>query len=194
MRIGLFGGTFDPLHVGHLIIAETALSDFPLDQVLFIPAGVTPHKLEKDLSPAEIRLEMVQSAIEHHGDFDVSLVEIRNKNISYTIDTIHWFKGTEKYCHDELYLLIGSDSFLELDTWKNPELILEKVHLLVVSRPGFEIKNVEERFEDRMTIIKGPLIDISSSEIRYRVRSGKSIRYWVPGCVERIISQKGLYR
>ena len=193
MRIGLFGGTFDPLHVGHLIIAETVLSDFPLDQVLFIPVGITPHKIEEDLSPAEIRLEMVQSAIQHHTGFDVSPVEIESKNISYTIDTIMWFKKTEKYHHDELYLLMGSDSFLELDTWKDPDLILEEVHLLVVSRPGFEIRTIEERFQGKLSIVKGPLIDISSSEIRHRVQLGKSIRYWVPESVEKIIFQKGLY-
>ncbi len=194
MRIGLFGGTFDPLHMGHLIVAETVRSDFPLEQILFIPAGISPHKLDKNLSPADIRVEMVQKAIEHYTGFDVSLVEIQNKKISYTIDTIKWFRETEKYQHDELYLLVGSDNFLELNTWKDPEMILEQVHMLVVNRPGFEIQNVGVHFRDKMTFIKGPFIDISSSEIRHRVRLGRSIRYWVPDCVERIIFQKGLYR
>ena len=194
MRIGLFGGTFDPLHIGHLIIAETVHSDFSLDQIIFIPAAVSPHKVGKNLSPADIRLEMVRRTIDHCTHFNVSDVEIQNEKISYTVDTVRWFREAEQWHHDELYLLIGSDSFLELNTWKDPELILEQVHMLVVGRPGFEIQTVEERFRDNVTIIDGPLIDISSSEIRQRVQLGKSIRYWVPDCVEKIISQKGLYR
>ena len=163
MRIGLFGGTFDPPHVGHLIIAETVRSDFPLDQVLFIPAGISPHKVDKDLSSAETRLEMVRSAIEHHAGFDLSDVEIKNKKVSYTVDTVMRFRKAETWKDDELYLLVGSDSFLELNTWKDPGLILEQVHMLVVSRPGFDIHHIEKRFQSKMTIINGPLIDISSS-------------------------------
>ena len=194
MRIGLFGGTFDPLHIGHLLIAEVVRGDFPLDRVMFIPAAISPHKVGYDLSPPEVRLEMVQCAIERDDGFEVSDVEIRNNNISYTVDTIKWFRAEEKWRNEELYLIIGSDSFFELNTWKNPEMILQQVHVLVVNRPGFDIQNAEQQYRDRITVINGPLLDVSSSDIRERVRLGKSIRYRVPECVEKIIFQKGLYR
>lgn len=194
MRVGLFGGTFDPLHVGHLIIAETVRSDFPLDQIIFIPTAVSPHKADKNRSPADIRLAMVRNAIDHYSHFRVSEVEMQHDKISYTVDTVRWFREAEKWHHDELYLIVGSDSFLELNTWKDPETILENISLLVVGRPGFDIQSIEERFREKVTIVDSPLIDISSSEIRQRVRSGKSIRYWVPESVEEIIFRKGLYR
>ena len=100
MRIGLFGGTFDPLHIGHLMIAEAVRSDFPLDQVMFIPAAISPHKVGNDLSPPEVRLEMVRCAIKHDDGFEVSDVEIQNKNISYTVDTVRWFRTAEKWCDE----------------------------------------------------------------------------------------------
>ena len=194
MRIGLFGGTFDPIHFGHLMIAETVRSDFPLDRMLFIPAATSPHKVGESLSSAEIRFKMVQRAIDSYSGLGVSDVEIQKRKISYTVDTVKWFRERKEWLHDEFYLLIGSDSFLELNTWKDPEEILEQVRMLVVSRPGFDIEEGEERFREKMTVVKAPLIDISSSEIRKRVRLGKSIRYWVPESVEGIIFEKGLYR
>ncbi len=194
MRIGLFGGTFDPIHIGHLVIAETVCSDFPLDQILFIPAATSPHKVGENLSPPEIRFEMVQSAVDSHTGLGISDIEIQKGEISYTVETIKWFREREEWLHDEFYLLIGSDSFLELSTWKDPEMILEQVHLLVASRPGFNIEKGEKRFREKATVVKAPLIDISSSEIRKRVRLGNSIRYWVPESVEKIIFEKGLYR
>ena len=164
-------------------------SDFPLDRIIFIPAGIPPHKEDGVLSAAKVRVEMVKAAIEGYPYFEISEWEIRRKKVSYTIDTIRHFLQWE----DELFLIIGADCLLELDTWKDPEWILGEIQTLVVGRPSFKIEDGEERFRKGVTFVQTPLIEISSSEIRQRIRGGKSIRNWVPDKVEEYIRQKGLY-
>lgn len=193
MKTGLFGGTFDPIHIGHLIIAETVRSDFVLDRVLFIPAQIPPNKVNRILSAAQIRLKMVELAIDGYSYFDVSDVEIQRGGVSYTVETVHWFKETEEWGKDELFLIVGSDSLLEMKSWKDPGGILQKIQTLVVGRPGFDIEKAEESFRRRVKRVYTPFINISSTEIRQRVRSGKSIHYWVPEKVEVYIRKKGLY-
>ena len=193
MRTGLFGGTFDPIHMGHIIIAETVRSDFPLDRILFIPVGIPPHKENTQITPARMRYRMVELAVDAYPYFNVSDCEIQKKDISYTIDTVRSLKSSDTWGKDDFYLIIGMDSLLELDTWKKPEALLHEIDTIIVGRPGFDIAVVEQRFRQRVTVVQTPLIDISSSEIRRRVHEEKSIRTWVPDAVEAYIREKGLY-
>jgi nicotinate-nucleotide adenylyltransferase len=194
MRTGLFGGTFDPIHMGHLFVAETVRNDFNLDRILFIPAAIPPNKVGLTFSPPEVRMRMAALAVEENPHFHVSDLEIRRGGISYTIDTIRWLKASEAWQEDELFLLIGSDSLLDLRTWKDPEALLDEIRILVVKRPDFDVESVDSAFRDRFELVQTPLIAISSTEIRERVRLRKSIRYWVPEAVEAYIHRKGLYR
>ena len=193
MRTGLFGGTFDPIHIGHLIIADTVRSDYPLDRILFIPAGIPPHKDNRRITPVNLRLEMVKAAVKPYLYFEVSDWEIRKKGAAYTIDTIRGLRASKTWGSDDLYFLMGADSLLELETWKNPDAILKEIPTLVVGRPDFDVKQAAPRFRERITFVPTPHIGISSTEIRQRVREGKSIRTWVPERVEAFIRQKGLY-
>ncbi len=193
MRTGLFGGTFDPIHTGHLIVAETVRSDFKLDRILFIPAEKPPHKRDSYLSPSTVRLKMVELAISRHPNFEISDVEIQRGGTSYTVDTVRWFLESKEWRKDVLYLIVGSDSLLEMETWRDSTIILEKIQTLVVERPGFDWEKGDKRFLKKVTLVQIPLVDISSTEIRRRVREGKSIRYWVPEKVENYIQRKGLY-
>lgn len=193
MRTGLFGGTFDPIHVGHLIIAETVRSDFPLDRIIFIPTAAPSYKKETRISPAEVRAEMVKLAVGNCPYFEVSDIEIQRGGVTYTVDTIRWFMESEEWRGEELYFIIGGDSLLDLGTWKDSEEILEKIQTLVVARPGYDVNQSEWRFREKVTMVNVPLVDISSTEIRGRVQDGKSIRYWVPEKVESYILRKGLY-
>ena len=127
MKIGLFGGTFDPVHVGHLIIAETVSSDFLLDRVFFIPAAVPPHKNGNRISPSDRRFEMLTLAIEDHTRFEISDVEIRRGGLSYTVDTIRWFQESATWRETAFYLIIGSDSLYDIKNWKHPEKILSGI-------------------------------------------------------------------
>ncbi|HJX70294.1 MAG: nicotinate (nicotinamide) nucleotide adenylyltransferase [Bacteroidetes bacterium RBG_13_42_15] len=193
MRTGLFGGTFDPIHMGHLVIAETVLSEYPLDRVCFLPAFQPPHKNSGLISAPELRLEMARLAIRNNVRFSVIDYEIRKGGVSYTIDTVLHLKKNEMK-NNELFLLIGSDSLLDIHTWKNPEYLVDEIKILVFDRPGFNINTVSRTLWDKVTRVNTPLISISSTEIRNRVHQGKSITYWVPEKVESYINKHGLYR
>ncbi len=193
MKIGLFGGTFDPIHVGHLIIAETISSDFLLDRVFFIPAAVPPHKNGNSVSPTDRRLEMLKLAIEDHSRFTVSDAEIRRGGISYTVDTIQWFQKSASWKGGSFFLIIGSDSLYDIKNWKHPEEIFSNIHVLVIERPGFKREEIGEKYSEHVQWVSGPHMQISSTEIRKRVREKKSIRYWVPRKVEAYIHDKGMY-
>jgi nicotinate-nucleotide adenylyltransferase len=193
MKIGLFGGTFDPVHVGHLIIAETVSSDFHLDRVFFIPAAKPPHKNGNSVSPPDRRLEMLKLAIEDHSRFVVSDAEIQRGGISYTVDTIRWFQKSELWKGGSFFLIIGSDSLYDIRNWKHPEEILSSIHVLVIERPGFEREEIGERYSEQVQWVSVPKMQISSTEIRKRVCEKKSIQYWVPRKVETYIHDKGMY-
>lgn len=193
MRTGLFGGTFDPIHIGHLIIAETLWSDFPLDRILFIPANIPPHKKNQSITTAQIRFKMIQLAVKDIPYMDVLDIELKNRGISYSIETIRSIKNSEDYCVDDLFMIIGGDSLSEFDTWKDPDKLLQEVQIIVISRPGFQYTETASVYKKSIITVDAPLIGISSSEIRNRVRLGNSIRYWVPDQVASYIQEKGLY-
>lgn len=193
MKIGVFGGTFDPPHLGHLIVAEHVREWLGLEKVIFVPAVIPPHKRQRsDITPAEERLEMVRRAIAGNPSFDSSDIEIRRGGISFSVDTLKELRM--HYPSDELHLLIGMDNVRDFKTWKDPEMIKRIAKVVVMTRPG-TIPDPEIRVElTTMIVCEVPEIGISSNEIRELVRKGCSIRYLVPLSVVEYISEQMLYR
>jgi nicotinate-nucleotide adenylyltransferase len=193
MKIGLFGGTFDPVHMGHLIVAETVRGDYGLDRVLFIPTHIQPHKPERPVADPESRFLMTRLAVSRHDAFDVSDVEIRRGGVSYTLDTLIALSESGMDVGNDLFLIMGSDSLMDLRNWKDPVEILKRARLLIAARRGVDDTGVEPWVRNKSVFVETPLVDISSTEIRRRIRSGLSIRFWVPEPVESVIRSRGLY-
>ena len=191
MRIGIFGGTFNPPHLGHLIVAEHVRSELMLDKILFVPAAIPPHKVNHDIVSSEHRLAMLRLAIQDNPHVDVSEIELRRGGVSFTIDTLDGLKA--EHPTDEFFLLIGMDNLLEFHAWKSPESILELATVVVMTRPGVEAKDVPPAMRDRVRICPVPEIGIASRELRKRVSKGKSIQYLVPDSVREYITQHDLY-
>ena len=191
MKLGLFGGTFDPPHSGHLIVAQDALSALGLDRIIFIPAGAPPHKRERRVSPAASRLAMLEAAIAQDDRFEVDPLELNRSGPSYTVDTVAALKASHP--GDELFLLIGADQFEEFETWREPARIAGLVQLVVMSRQG---ATGEERGGGSYGVrsIRVTRIDISSTEIRRRCRAGEPIRYHVPPAVEAYLAANPIYQ
>lgn len=212
MKIGLFGGTFDPIHWGHLRSAEEAREAFGLDRVLFIPAAEPPHKREEVATPARDRANMVRLAIARHPRFGLSDVEIARGGRSYTIDTLRHFRSRRP--RHAYYFIIGLDAFWEIGSWKEYEQLFSFCHFIVTSRPGadsgrfgrlpvalqklfcYDRKKKAYRHGSGTYVFFLKLTDIaiSASDIRRRMRAGGSIRYLVPPEVERYIRRRRLYR
>jgi nicotinate-nucleotide adenylyltransferase len=187
MRLGLLGGSFNPIHHGHLITATRAAEAVKLDRVLFIPAAVSPLKNGGDLAPAKDRWTMLRLALKGNGLFGASDLELRRGGLSYTIDTLRELRQRTKA---ELYWILGSDAARLLPKWKSIDDVRRLATFIIVTRPGDRVPRKMPK--DR--IVKAPLLEISSSEIRERVRKGRSVRYLLPDSVERYIRRKGLYR
>ncbi len=193
MKIGIFGGTFDPPHIGHLIVAEHVRDRLGLDKIIFIPAVIPPHKQDRsDITPAETRLQMVRLAIAENPAFEASDTEIRRGGISYTVDTLKELRI--QHPHDTLYLLIGMDNVHQFKTWKDPESIRQIAQVVVMTRPGFPGNRTSAEGWETMMVCDVPEIDISSREIRDRVRDRRSIRYLVPLPVFDFVVGHQLYR
>ena len=192
MKIGIIGGTFNPIHIGHLIIASDVTGIFSLEKVLFIPSGDPPHKKNQEIIDAAHRLDMVQLAIANDPRFEVSDIEIKRGGKSYTVDTIEEIINI--YGEDsEIYFIAGTDSAGELPTWKEPQKILSLTHFVAITRPGFPLDKVSKRYRKKMISVQTILLGISSSNIRQRIREGKSIKYLVPPEVEEYIERNNLY-
>ncbi len=190
--IGIFGGTFDPVHIGHLICAQYLCEELDLSKVIFIPCNQPPHKPGyKALNP-EHRLRMLRLAIEGNPTFEVSDIEIRRGGISYTIDTVKAL--VQGQCRGKrIWLLMGLDAFLEIGLWKQPDEIASLCYFGVATRPGFERKVPLPVLKERTRFIPIPAIEVSSTLIRQRLSMGKSIRFLVPENVERYIRRNNLY-
>ena len=189
-RIGFFGGTFNPIHMGHLAIAQMAQERFKLDKVIFIPSHQPPHKniTPKELASAKDRYRMVKRAIAGNEFFEVSDVETKRAGKSYTVDTLRHFRKIYP-SKTRFFFIIGGDSLGTLATWKNIDEILKLATFIVVNRPGYsDIENIKH-----LSVTK-PGIDISSSYLRERINSGKSVRYLVPEAIYRYIIKHGLYK
>lgn len=198
MRVGILGGTFDPVHVGHIFIAEEARIRLSLDRVLFIPAGNPWLKVDHSVTPAVHRVEMVRLAIAKHAHFELCTVEVERSGPTYTVDTLEYLN---RQSDDELYFILGLDSFVDLPLWREPERMVQLCRLVVVPRSGTnlpELGEVAEKVdglsEDNVVTLDSPMIGISSSGIRDRVARGLPIDYLVPGEVDRYIIAHGLYR
>ena len=187
MKIGILGGTFNPIHIGHLILAEEAREKLGLDKIIFVPAYLPPHKDNSNIAPARERLEMVKLAIKGNNHFFVSDVEIKRNGRSYTIDTIKEFKN--KFPHDELYFIIGSDLLKYLDDWKDLKDILTMVRFIAATRPGYAL----EKIPSYITTMGIRAVDVSGFEVRECIKEKKSFRYLVPESVCNYITKKRLY-
>jgi nicotinate-nucleotide adenylyltransferase len=188
MKLGIFGGLFDPPHIGHLIIAQHVLDEFHLQKTLFVPAGNPPHKTA--YSPYEVRYAMTERAIADNDRFAMSDVERTFTDKTYTIEIIRKLRRETKA---ELYLMIGSDQWQEIETWKEPDELIRECRVVVMKRPHHEIRQ-ESRFYDRVMISTAPLIDISSTRIRLRIQKGLSVRYLVKKEVREYIERNNLYK
>jgi nicotinate-nucleotide adenylyltransferase len=197
MRVGVIGGTFDPIHAGHLIVAEQARDQLALDQVVFIPAGQPPHKAARQITAAHHRLAMVQLAIADHVAFALSRIDLDREGPCYSVETISLLQ--EKWGPEtEIHFLIGEDSLRDLPRWHQPDRLLRLCQIVAVQRPGYsvDLNTLDKQLAgaaDRIQTIASPLIDISSTDIRERVRENRSIRYLVPDPVRRYIEQHNLY-
>lgn len=192
MKLGVFGGTFDPPHAGHLIVAEHAREELGLDHVLFVPSATSPHKRHDPLSNPVYRLEMVQLALMGQTSLQPCDVEVKRGGLSYTVDTLQQLRGM--YPRDELSLLIGLDNLTEFNSWKSPAEILALASVVGLTRPGFEQVEASVETMKGVTLCRVPAVEISSREIRERVRCGKSIRFLVPRTVESYIYYRKLYK
>jgi nicotinate-nucleotide adenylyltransferase len=220
MRIGLFGGTYNPIHFGHLRVATEVREAFDLDRIVLIPAARPPHKPSDDLIPSADRLHMLHLAVDRDPDMEISEVELRRKGPSYTVDTLaHFQSGLDS--NSRLFLIMGLDAVLEIDTWKSYRRLLASVPVIIISRPDPLYRSVTDgwqRLEHYLKTVVSPgyafsdadqafiaggmapiyiltvsALDISSTRIRKRVQSGLSIRYLVPDSVAGYIAAKGLY-
>lgn len=191
-KIGILGGTFDPIHLGHLVLAEQVKEKLKLDQVIFIPCLRSPHKTRQKLSPAKDRLRMTQLALEGNSSFSASDIELKRKGLSYTVDTLKELKNLHP--NSQIYFLTGSDVVDELGTWKDPRRLYGLAKVVIATRPGFDKFDRRNRFARKSIVVPITGIDVSSSEIRRRVKKDKSIKYLVPSRVEDYIKKKKLYR
>jgi nicotinate-nucleotide adenylyltransferase len=192
VRIGVFGGTFDPPHVGHLLLASDALESLRLDRLIFVPTGSQPLKVDAPpVASARDRLEMVRLAVADDACYTVDDTEINRKGLSYTVDTLEHLR--ERYPGAQVFLLVGQDALATFGKWRNPERIRELATLAVMGRTGTEAARVETAAEGVLTV-STRRVDVSSTEIRERLRAEKSIKGFVPESVERFIEARGLYR
>jgi nicotinate-nucleotide adenylyltransferase len=214
MKWGLFGGTYDPIHLGHLRCAEEVLEIFDLNRIIFVPASKPPHKIDADITSFYHREQMITLAIEGNPVFSFSNVEKERKDTSYSVETVEYI--LKKYMENlELYFILGQDAFHAIQTWKDWQRLLLLCNFVVMTRPGYEDRGLEgilpadfaSRFtyDDTVKGFRGPtghviffrgvtFLDISSSDIRQRVRAGKSIKYLVPDAVRHYIAKNSLYR
>jgi nicotinate-nucleotide adenylyltransferase len=192
MRLGLYGGTFDPIHLGHLILAEACREACALDRVWFVVAGAPPHK-PGGRTDVGHRLEMVRLAIAGHPSFEVSEIETRRPGPHYSVETLETIARERPV--DELFFLIGADSLVDLPHWREPDRIMTLAGLVVANRPGFEPPPLEVPADARpIRNVTIPPIGIASHEVRRRLHEGRSIRYQVPRAVEAYIDAHGLYQ
>lgn len=200
MKIGIMGGTFNPIHNGHLIIAEQARQEYQLDLVLFIPAGVPPHKRQDSILDSSLRCEMIQLAIQSNPHFQLDTREVDSQEISYTYLTLGSL--SEQYPDAKLYFIMGEDSIYAVSSWRRPQDIFTLATILVatrndssnISRMESQICKITKQYSCSLELIHSPSVMISSSDIRSRVANNQSIRYLVPDSVAQYINDHDLYK
>jgi len=191
-RIGLFGGTFDPPHFGHLALAEWAREQLQLDRVLFVPAGAPPHKRARRLSSVAARVAMTRLAVRGNPAFRLSQLEVRRRGPSFTVDTLRAVRAADPGV--EVFLLMGEDSLDDFRTWHEPAAIRGLARLAVARRPGGRRRTPARGIARGLIWLDNPGLELSSSAIRARARAGRSVRYLVPDAVARYLARHRLYR
>lgn len=203
LRVGIMGGSFDPIHIAHLVTAEEALLEFQLDQVLFMPAGDPPHK-HRRMAPAEFRYLLVAVATAGNPRFSVSRYEVERKTVTYTVDTLEYLSCVLPQ-ESELFFITGADAVLDILTWRNPARLLELCTFIAATRPGYDLSRLAGLLEElkantpglcpeeRVKVLEVPALAISSSMVRARLAAGKTVRYLVPNQVAELIDKSGYY-
>ncbi|KGN02483.1 nicotinate-nucleotide adenylyltransferase [Clostridium novyi A str. 4570] len=196
---GIFGGTFDPIHNGHLHIAYEALYKLNLDKVIFIPSGNPPHKTDKVITDATIRYKLVKDVIQNEKKFEVSDYELKNESLSYTYKTLKHFN--EKHEDTEWYFITGADCLMQLDSWKNINEVLSLCNFVVFRRSGYSMEDmlkqkerIEKKFNKKIIFLDIPVIDISSTTIRNKIKNGENISYLVPENARCMVNKMNLYK
>lgn len=199
MRLGILGGTFDPVHYGHLLLAEQCREQCELDEVWFVPAATPPHKRAAPITDGRARAEMLEFAIAGHPAFSVSRMELERGGTTFTVDTLQELRREDP--GRELFFLIGADSLVDLPNWREPARIAELATIVAVNRGREPLPDLDsfepvlgEAAASRIRLVTIPGIDLSASDVRRRVREGRSIRYMTPRAVEMYILEHGLYR
>jgi len=193
MKKCIFGGTFDPPHIGHLLIAQTICEAENFDKIIFVPALKNPHKSAGITSPIDKRLNMLESAIAGNPNFEISDIEIKRGGISYSLDTIRHIKKADNLKRDELYFLIGSDILKNFHKWHEPKNILEENQVIVALRPGFQPSTVPNWILSKIRFANIPQFELSATQIRKRWKENKTIRYMVTQPVWEFINKNSLY-
>lgn len=197
-HLGIFGGTFNPIHTGHLIVAQEVQHILNLDKIIFIPVGNPPHKNKEWIASPYHRYEMVKLAIHGNDKFDISDIEIKRKGMTYTYDTLNELHNI--YYGNKFYFILGFDAFRDMETWKRAEDVFKMTSFVVVNRGNIDselemqIKNKKKKYKVDVVVIEIPNIDISSTDIRKRIARNSNIKYLVPDKVMEYISVNGLYR
>ncbi len=192
MNIGIFGGSFNPPHIGHQIVVESIRDQVHLGKILLVPSAQSPTKQDRSLAPPADRLAMTRLAFADYPEYEVSDIEVKRRGLSYTIDTLQQLAAL--FPRAQFSLIIGADNLLEFAAWRAPEEILARADLIVMSRPGYELPPGASAYAHHARIVNVPQIGISSTDIRRRIKLGRSIRYLVPRAVEEYIAAKRLYR
>lgn len=198
LKIGIFGGTFDPVHTGHMIIGEQVMDELGLDRVVFVPGGIPPHKEASSVrASAEDRMAMVEMAVAGNERFSVDRVEIDSGRVMHSVETVQILK--ERSPGDEWFFITGADEVSNLLNWKSADQLLEEVVMVAATRPGYDLSKLDHLEDglqnfDRIFPVECSRVDISATNIRRRMLQGKSIQYLVPDGVQGIIEEKGLYR
>jgi len=192
MKKGIMGGTFDPIHLGHLVTAEEVRDYFQLDEVVFVPSARPPHKIGQEITNPEHRYLMVVLATITNPFFRVSRIELERVGPSYAVDTLRFFRELWG-SGSEIYFITGADAFAQISSWNNPEELFRLCTFVAATRPGYKMVGMEEKYRQRVKMIEVSALAISSSEIRRRVKKGESVKYLVPEAVENYVKKTGLY-
>ena len=200
IKKGILGGTFDPIHIGHMYIANEALWSLKLDRIIFMPSGNPPHKTGKVVTEAKLRYDMVREAISGNKFFEISDYEINKSGYSYTYETLEYFNEREGN-NTEWYFITGCDCLFDLHAWKNVDRIMNSCTLVVFNRPGYskeeihrQKKMVEEKYKSNIVFMDVLLLDISSTYIRECIKTGRDVSFFLPTGVKESIVENGLYK
>lgn len=198
-KIGILGGTFDPFHLGHVSIGERSIEEVGLDELILLPANVSPFKINCEMVEEIHRINMLEAFVKNHPDFSVSRLEIDTDNVSYTYDTMETFR--KLYPDDKIYFICGSDALVTVENWYKGKMLLESTDFIVANRPGIDgdvlnekIKHYVDSYLTEIILLTNPILEVSSTEIKEKLKLGMSIHNLVPGEIEKYINEYALYR